>query len=59
MITMKDVVREGHPALRERAKDVSLPASEEEKETLEKNAHLPKKIAKTKKFVLNIIYVLV
>lgn len=36
MITMKDVVREGHPALRERAKDVSLPASEEEKETLEK-----------------------
>lgn len=33
---MKDVVREGHPALRERAKDVSLPASEEEKETLEK-----------------------
>ncbi|WP_114352396.1 peptide deformylase [Saliterribacillus persicus] len=34
MITMKDVVREGHPKLREVAKEVSLPATEKEKEIL-------------------------
>lgn len=35
MLTMKDIVREGHPVLREIAKEVTLPASEEEKKTLE------------------------
>ncbi|WP_368503930.1 peptide deformylase [Alkalihalophilus sp. As8PL] len=36
MLTMKDVVREGHPVLRQVAKEVSLPASKEDKETLQK-----------------------
>lgn len=36
MLTMKDVVREGHPALREKAAEVSLPANQEERETLQK-----------------------
>ncbi len=35
MITMKDIVREGHPVLREVAEEVEMPPSEEEKETLE------------------------
>ncbi|MBB6454957.1 peptide deformylase [Salirhabdus euzebyi] len=35
MITMDDIVREGHPVLREKAKEVSLPPSKEDKETLE------------------------
>jgi len=34
MITMTDIIREGHPTLREVAKEVPLPASEEDKETL-------------------------
>ncbi|MFD0049143.1 peptide deformylase [Actinomycetes bacterium NPDC127524] len=34
MITMKDIVREGHPSLRLPAKDVALPASEEDKNVL-------------------------
>ncbi|KZO01527.1 peptide deformylase [Bacillus badius] len=33
MITMKDIVREGHPVLREKAADVTLPLSEEDKKT--------------------------
>ncbi|OCA87040.1 peptide deformylase [Pseudobacillus wudalianchiensis] len=33
MITMKDIVREGHPALREKAVNVALPPSEEDKKT--------------------------
>ncbi|WP_096199179.1 peptide deformylase [Bacillus sp. FJAT-45350] len=36
MITMKDVVREGHPVLREVAKEVPTPASAEDKEILQK-----------------------
>ncbi|WP_209123688.1 peptide deformylase [Alkalihalobacillus sp. BA299] len=36
MITMKDVIREGHPVLRQIAKEVPLPPSEEDKQTLEK-----------------------
>lgn len=32
---MNDVVREGHPALRENAKDVTLPATDEDKKTLQ------------------------
>ncbi|MEK4030348.1 MULTISPECIES: peptide deformylase [Bacillaceae] len=32
MITMKDIVREGHPVLREKAADIALPPSEEDKE---------------------------
>ncbi|MEC1718194.1 peptide deformylase [Schinkia azotoformans] len=36
MITMDDIVREGHPTLREKAADVVLPASTEDKETLTK-----------------------
>ncbi|WP_409294525.1 peptide deformylase [Peribacillus sp. SCS-26] len=34
MITMNDIIREGHPALRSVAEPVELPASEEEKEIL-------------------------
>lgn len=34
MITMEDIIREGHPTLREVAKEVSLPASDEDKQTL-------------------------
>lgn len=34
MITMEDIIREGHPALREKTEAVSLPASEEDKQTL-------------------------
>ncbi len=33
---MKDIVREGHPALREVAEEVGMPASEEDKEILKK-----------------------
>jgi len=36
MLTMDDIVREGHPALREVAKEVALPASKEDTETLNK-----------------------
>ncbi|WP_088104936.1 peptide deformylase [Halalkalibacter urbisdiaboli] len=35
MITMKDIVREGHPVLRQIANEVSLPPSQEDKETLQ------------------------
>ncbi|MDX8044876.1 peptide deformylase [Gracilibacillus sp. S3-1-1] len=35
MITMKDIVREGNPVLTEVAKEVELPPTAEEKETLE------------------------
>lgn len=35
MLTMNDIVREGNPALREIAKDVSLPPSKEDKELLD------------------------
>lgn len=35
MITMKDIVREGHPALRKIAKEVTLPPSEEDINTLD------------------------
>lgn len=34
MLTMEDIVRDGHPALRIVAKEVPLPASEEDKDTL-------------------------
>lgn len=34
MITMKDIIREGNPVLREVAKEVEMPPTEEEKETL-------------------------
>ncbi len=33
---MKDIVREGHPTLRKIAEEVSMPPSQEEKETLQK-----------------------
>lgn len=36
MITMKDIVREGNPILRQIAEEVKLPASEEDKNTLQK-----------------------
>lgn len=36
MITMKEIIREGHPTLRKVADEVTLPASEEDKETLRK-----------------------
>ncbi|MGO3050208.1 peptide deformylase [Staphylococcus casei] len=34
MLTMKDIIRDGHPTLREKAKDVQLPLSEEDRSTL-------------------------
>ncbi|CAH0345918.1 peptide deformylase [Bacillus sp. CECT 9360] len=34
MITMKDIIKEGHPTLRKTAEEVSLPASKEDKATL-------------------------
>lgn len=34
MLTMKDVIREGHPTLLLKAKDVAIPLSNEDKETL-------------------------
>lgn len=34
MITMDDVVREGHPTLREKAKDVMVPPTEDDKQLL-------------------------
>jgi peptide deformylase len=34
VITMKDIIKEGHPTLRAVAKEVELPASEEDKEIL-------------------------
>lgn len=34
MITMKDIIKEGHPTLRKTAEEVSLPASKEDKEIL-------------------------
>ena len=34
MLTMKDVIREGHPSLAMKAKDVELPLSTEDKKTL-------------------------
>jgi len=35
MITMKDIIRDGHPTLRNVAEEVSLPASEEDKQILQ------------------------
>ncbi|MBS2968799.1 peptide deformylase [Metabacillus sp. KIGAM252] len=34
MLTSKDIIREGHPTLRESAKEVSLPASQEDRQIL-------------------------
>ncbi len=34
MLTMKDIIRDGHPTLREKAEDVTLPLSDEDKNTL-------------------------
>lgn len=34
MITMKDIIRDGHPTLREKAKELSFPLSNNDKETL-------------------------
>ena len=36
MLTMKDIIRDGHPTLRAKAEDVSLPLSDEDKNTLKK-----------------------
>ncbi|MFS0861316.1 peptide deformylase [Fredinandcohnia sp. 179-A 10B2 NHS] len=35
MITMEDIIREGHPTLRMVASEITLPASEEDKKTLQ------------------------
>jgi peptide deformylase len=35
MITMDDIIRDGHPSLRKVAEEVTLPASKEDKETLQ------------------------
>ncbi|EKH2238029.1 peptide deformylase [Staphylococcus pseudintermedius] len=34
MLTMKDIIRDGHPTLRQRAKEVEFPLTEEERQTL-------------------------
>ncbi|WP_210134856.1 peptide deformylase [Staphylococcus sp. GDX8P80P] len=34
MLTMKDIIRDGHPALRAKAEDVNLPLSDEDRNTL-------------------------
>ena len=34
MILMKDIVREGHPALRKRAEEVTFPLSNEERKLM-------------------------
>lgn len=34
MLTMKDIIRDGHPTLREKAQELSFPLSNEDKETL-------------------------
>ena len=34
MLTMKDIIRDGHPTLSEKAKDVNLPLSDEDKKTV-------------------------
>ncbi|MFT4412858.1 peptide deformylase [Fredinandcohnia humi] len=34
ILTMKDIVREGHPILREKTKEVTVPPSQEDKDTL-------------------------
>lgn len=36
LITMKDVIKEGHPTLRKVAKEVTLPASQEDRDILQK-----------------------
>ncbi|MFZ8102318.1 peptide deformylase, partial [Staphylococcus arlettae] len=33
MLTMKDIIRDGHPTLREKAQEVPLPLSEEDRNT--------------------------
>ena len=35
MLTMKDIIKDGHPTLREKAKEVELPLSDDERETLQ------------------------
>jgi peptide deformylase len=35
MLTMKDIIREGHPTLRERAEEVTMPPSEQEIHTIQ------------------------
>ncbi|MEZ2095161.1 peptide deformylase, partial [Staphylococcus aureus] len=34
MLTMKDIIRDGHPTLRQKAAELELPFTKEEKETL-------------------------
>lgn len=34
MLTMKDIIRDGHPTLRQKATELELPLTKEEKETL-------------------------
>ena len=36
MLTMKNIIRDGNPVIRKKAEPVQLPASAEEKETLQK-----------------------
>jgi len=36
MLTMKDIIRDGHPTLRQKAAELELPLSNEDKETLMK-----------------------
>ncbi|WP_191561853.1 peptide deformylase [Metabacillus idriensis] len=52
MITMDDIIREGHPALRKSAEEVQMPPSDEDKKTLQdlldyvKNSQDPEMIEK-------------
>ena len=51
MITMADIIKEGHPTLRQRASEVTMPPTEEDKSTLSnmleylKNSQNPEVVA--------------
>lgn len=49
MITMEDIIRDGHPTLRKVAEEVTLPPSDEDKRILKSLLEYVK-TAKTRKF---------
>lgn len=57
MILMKDIVREGHPALREVAKEVTFPLTEEEKQLGRDMLTFFKKTVKTKRLLKSMVFV--
>lgn len=57
MLTMKDVIREGDPILRNVAEEVSLPASEEDTTTLKEMIEFVIN-SQDRKWLKNIVYAL-